>query len=81
MVSNPFGHKCRQYKNLPIGYYCTPRVSRYIQYNDENHFDTIQLKCVVEDDENMKCTYGKLTAPVVYNPNYFHPNSTNRIQI
>ena len=28
----------------------------------------------------MKDTYGDITALVVYNTNYFHPNSTNRIQ-
>ena len=41
----------------------------------------IQLKCAVEDHENMKDTYGKLTSLVVYNTNYFHPNSTKIIQI
>ena len=29
----------------------------------------------------MKYTYGKLTALVVYNTNYFHTNSTTRAQI
>ena len=29
----------------------------------------------------MKDTYGKLTSLVVYNTNYFHKNSTKRIQI
>ena len=29
----------------------------------------------------MKYTYGKLTALVVYNTNYFHTNSTKRFQI
>ena len=29
----------------------------------------------------MKDTYGKLTALFVYNPNYFHTNSTKRVQI
>ena len=56
-------------------------VSRYIQYKDKNSFDPIQLNCSVEDYEKMKDTYGKLTAPVVYNTNYFHPNSTKIIQI
>ena len=29
----------------------------------------------------MKCTYGNITELVVYNNNYFNPNSTKRIQI
>ena len=55
--------------------------SRYIQYDDENPFDTIQINYAVEDYENMKDTYGKLTSLVVYNTNYFHKNSTKIIQI
>ena len=56
-------------------------VSFYIQYDDENPFDPIALNCAVEDYKNMKDTYGKLTALVVYNTNYFHTNSTKRLQI
>ena len=56
-------------------------VSRYIQYDDENPFEPIQLNCAVEDYENMKDTYGNIKSLVVYNTNYFHPNSTKRIQI
>ena len=37
----------------------------YIQYDDENPFDTIQLNCAVDYYENMKDTHGKLTALVV----------------
>ena len=55
-------------------------VSHYIQYNYENPFDTIQLNYAVEDYEKMKYTYGKLTALVVYNTIYFHPNSTKIIK-
>ena len=29
----------------------------------------------------MKYTYGTITALVVYNTNYYHPNSTKKIQI
>ena len=46
----------------------------------ENPFDTITLNCLVEYDKNLKDTYGKLTALFVYNPNYFHTNSTKRVQ-
>ena len=56
-------------------------VSCYIQYEKENPFDPIQLNCVVEDSDDMKDTYGKLTALVDYNTNYFHPNCTTRTQI
>ena len=56
-------------------------VSRYIQCDDEKHFDPIKLNSAVEYYENMKDTHGKLTPLGVYNTNYFHPNYTKRIQI
>ena len=55
-------------------------VFRYIQYNNENTFEPKQLNCAVEDYENVKDTYGKLIPLVVYNPNYFHPNSTKIVR-
>ena len=56
-------------------------LSRDIQYDNEKPFETIQVNCAVEDDENMEYTYRKITSLVVYNTIHFHPNSTKRIQI
>ena len=53
----------------------------YIQYYDKKTFDTIALNCAVDDLQNTKDNYGKLTALVLYNTNYFHTNSTKRVQI
>ena len=46
--------------------------SCYIKYNDEKTFDNIALNCAVDNLQNMKDSYGKLTALVLYNTNYFH---------
>ena len=54
-------------------------VSRYIQLDKETPFDFIELNCAVEDSIKMKDTYGKLTALIVYNTNYFQPNFTKRV--
>ena len=56
-------------------------VSHYIQYDNENPLDTLKLNCAVDNYKNMKDTYGNITDLVVYKINYFHPNSTKRIQI
>ena len=59
----------------------TEIVSIYIQYKQENPFESISLDCTVEDYKKMKETYGKLTSLTVYNTNYFHPNSTKKVHI
>ena len=41
----------------------------YIQYGDENTFDPIALNCSVDNYENIKDTYVKLTSLAVYNTN------------
>ena len=56
-------------------------VFHYIQYGKENPFEPILLNCAVEDYKNMKDNYGKLTSLVLYNTNFFHQNSTKRVQI
>ena len=44
-------------------------------------FDLVALNYSVGDYKKMKDAYGKLTSLVMYNTNYFHKNSTNRVQI
>ena len=57
------------------------KVSHYIQYDNKNPLDTLKLNCAVDNYKNMKDTYGNITDLVVYNTDYFNPNSTKRIQI
>ena len=75
-------HECSQYQNQSIVHYCTSiNILSLHSIQLQKNIDTTQLNCAVEDYEKINDTYGKLTSLVVYNPNYFYPSYTKRIQI